>query len=90
MGDSGDSVPGVGGIGPKRALELVQAYGSAFDIAASIPIASKYKYIAALNEFGADNLLRNYKLMDLLTFCEEAIGPENCEIINETLKGYLN
>lgn len=90
QGDSGDNVPGVPGIGPKKALALVQEFGSAYDIIASIPIASKYKYIQALNEFGASALLRNYQLMDLLEFCEEAIGEDNCEIINTNLKEYFN
>ena len=31
----------------------------------------------------------SYKLMDLVTFCEEAIGTENCKQIDETLELYL-
>lgn len=89
MGDSGDNVPGVPGIGPKRALGLVQEYGDTYDIIASLPISSKYKYISALNEFGADNLMLNYKLMDLVSYCEEALGEENCEKINTLLGDYL-
>lgn len=89
MGDSGDNVPGVPGIGPKKAAALIQEYGSTYDIISSLPIASKYKYIANLNSFGADALLLNYKLMDLVTFCEEAIGEENCKKINEVLELYL-
>lgn len=90
MGDSGDNVRGVPGIGPKRAQQLVQEYGSTLDIASALPISSKYKYIAALNEFGAENLVLNYKLMDLVSFCEEAIGETNCENIDKMLKEYLN
>ena len=89
QGDSGDNVPGVPGIGPKKALALVQQYGSALDIAAALPIQSKYKHIQALNEFGAEAIERNYKLMDLVTFCEEAIGEENCRKIDEVLEAYL-
>ena len=89
MGDSGDNVLGVPGIGTKRALQLVQEYGSTYDIIAALPISSKYKYITALNEFGADNLILNYQLMDLVTFCEDAIGTENCLAINKILKDYL-
>lgn len=88
-GDSGDNVLGVPGIGPKRAVQLVQEYGSTYDIIAALPISSKYKYISALNEFGADNLMLNYKLMDLVTNCEEAIGEENCAHINSVLDEYL-
>lgn len=88
-GDSGDSIPGVPGIGPKKAQDLVSTYGSTYDIIASLPITSKYKYIANLNEFGADRLLLNYKLMDLVSYCEEALGEENCRIIDKKLEQYL-
>ena len=87
-GDSGDNVIGVPGIGPKRAVGLVNEYGSTYDIIASIPISGKYKYIEALNQC-KDQLELNYKLMDLVTFCEEAIGTENCKQIDETLELYL-
>jgi 5'-3' exonuclease len=87
-GDSGDNVFGVPGIGPKRAVGLVNEYGSTWDIIASIPIAGKYKYIQALNEC-KDQLELNYKLMDLVTYSEEAIGTENCKQIDEILENYL-
>lgn len=89
QGDAGDNVLGVPGIGPKKALALVQQYGSAYDIIDALPITSKYKYIQALNEFGAENLLLNYKLMDLVTHCEEAIGEENCKMIDTKMLAYL-
>ncbi len=89
-GDSGDNIPGVAGIGPKKAQALVSQYGSTWDIIANLPISSRYKYVQNLNEFGADNLMLNYQLMDLLEFCEEALGPTNCETINNTLKNYAN
>ena len=88
MGDSGDNVKGVEGIGPKRAAELVREFGSALDIVASLPIASKYKYIQSLNK-NADTIMLNYQLMDLVTFCEDAIGTENAAKIDETMKEYL-
>ena len=90
MGDSGDNVPGVPGIGPKRAVQLVQEYGSTYDIIAALPIASKYKYVTNLNDFGADNLMLNYQIMDLVTFSEDAVGAENCKKIDQILKDYLN
>lgn len=89
MGDSGDNVPGVPGIGPKKAASLVAEYGSTYDIIAALPISSKYKYIANLNAFGADALMLNYKLMDLVTFSEEAIGPDNVKELDFILKEYL-
>lgn len=87
-GDTGDNIKGVDGIGPKRALELVRQYGTAFDIAAAIPIQSKYKYIQSLNQC-KDLLLLNYQLMDLLTHCEEAIGAENKQEVDNLLESYL-
>lgn len=89
-GDSGDNIPGVDGIGPKRATALVETYGDAYDIIASLPISSKYKYIDSLNKFGAEALLRNYKLMDLVSYCEEAVGEDNCKDIDNRLEKYLN
>jgi DNA polymerase-1 len=87
-GDSGDNVFGVAGIGPKRAIGLVNEYGSTYDIIASIPISGRYKYIEALNQC-KDQLALNYKLMDLVTFSEDAIGLENCKQIDNLLELYL-
>ena len=84
-GDKGDNVPGIPGIGPKRAVDLMQQYGSVFDIYVSIPIEGKYKYIQSLNE-NAEQLLVNVELMDLVTYSEEAIGKDNIEIINREIK----
>lgn len=86
MGDSGDNVPGVVKIGPKTAQKLVDQYGSALDIAAHLPLPGKYVYIKNLNEFGQANLIRNYQLMDLVSFSDEAVGPENIEIIKNELQ----
>jgi len=75
-GDKGDNVPGIPGIGPKRAEQLIKEFGSAMDIYDAVPLSSKYKYIQELNA-NADQLLVNYELMDLITYCDEAIGAEN-------------
>jgi len=87
-GDSGDNVAGVPGIGPKRAVSLVTEYGSTWDIIASLPISGRYKYIEALNQF-KDQLILNYKLMDLVTHCSEALGDENCKQIDQIIETYL-
>lgn len=75
-GDKGDNVPGIEGIGPKRAEQLIREYGSAMDLYDVLPINSKYKFIQKLNE-NAEQLLINYELMDLLTYCDDAIGADN-------------
>jgi 5'-3' exonuclease len=83
-GDTGDNIDGVSGVGPKRSAELIRQYGSAFDIVAALPIQSKYKYVQALNSCG-EVILRNYQLMDLVSYCEEAIGEENVQYIDKVL-----
>ncbi len=83
-GDKGDNVPGVPGVGPKRAVQLMEQYGTVFDIYDACPIDGRYKYIQAVNE-NAEQLLMNVELMDLITYCEDAIGEENKEVINNTL-----
>ena len=88
-GDKGDNVPGIPGIGPKRAQQLIEQYGNAFSIYEATPIDSKYKYIQTLNE-NADQILTNYELMDLITFCDDAIGKANIADIESTINGYRN
>jgi 5'-3' exonuclease len=89
VGDPGDNILGVPGVGPKRASGLIEQYGSALDLYDACPISSKYKYIQSLNEH-ADRILLNLNLMDLLTFCDEAIGTENVSSIDSIVMEYMN
>lgn len=84
-GDKGDNVPGITGIGPKRAEQLIKDYGDAMTIYDNIPIAGKYKYIQELNA-NAEILLKNYELMDLITYCDDAIGEHNVLEIEGMMK----
>ena len=79
IGDKVDNIHGISGIGPKRAEGLLKEYGSAYDIYDSLPIKSTYKHIQELNS-NPEVILKNYELMDLLTFCEAAIGKGIPEI----------
>tara|TARA_Y100000389_G_scaffold186023_1_gene205997 strand:- start:210 stop:1052 length:843 start_codon:yes stop_codon:yes gene_type:complete len=88
-GDKGDNVAGIPGIGPKRATQLIQQYGDAMDIYGAVPIPSRYKYIQSLNE-NAEQLLVNYELMDLITYCDDAIGADNIEDIGRVINDYRN
>ena len=88
-GDKGDNVPGIPGIGPKRAVQLMEQYGNVFDIYDACPINDKYKYIQNLNEH-SEQLLMNVELMDLLTYSEEAIGESNKDIIDSEIMRYVN
>ncbi len=76
VGDKGDNIPGVAGVGPKRAAALIEQYGTVMDICDQIPLPGKYKYIEAVNAF-KDQLYTNIELMDLRTYCEEAVGKTN-------------
>ena len=80
-GDKGDNVPGVNGIGPKRASSLIADYGDVFDIMSSLPIESRYKFMQNLNEFGSDNLARNIELMDLTYDTDAQVLGKEQEII---------
>jgi DNA polymerase-1 len=83
-GDKGDNVPGIPGVGPKRAQTLIEEYGTALDLYDALPISGKYKYIQSLNE-NAEQLIQNYELMDLISFCDDAIGSENIKDIEAKL-----
>jgi 5'-3' exonuclease len=84
VGDKGDNIPGIPGIGDKRATDLILQYGSAMDIYDMLPVPSKYKYLQSLND-NAEVLLTNYQLMDLLTYCDEAIGEDNLSQVRKRL-----
>lgn len=90
-GDKGDNIDGVPGIGPKRATELLQQYGTAFDIYDALPIESRYKYIQSLNA-SKDLILKNYRMMDLISYCAEAIEHPGHSLleIDERVKEYIN
>ena len=90
-GDTGDNVPGISGIGPKRALSLIEQYGDLFDIYNACPIDSKYKFIQTLNE-NADRLLLNAELMDLESYSEQALieADMNLEDLSSQIQEYLN
>jgi 5'-3' exonuclease len=87
MGDAGDNVRGVEGIGPKRAHQLVEEWGTALDIVANLPIPSKLKYVKTLNDSG-DTIMLNYQLMDLVTYCVDALGS-NTQQIDNILQEYI-
>jgi len=90
-GDTGDNVPGIAGIGPKRAISLIEQYGDLFDIYNACPIDSKYKFIQSLNE-NADRLLLNAELMDLVSYSEQALieADMNLEDLSSQIREYLN
>jgi DNA polymerase-1 len=90
-GDTGDNIPGIAGIGPKRAVTLINDYGDLYDIYDTCPIDSKYKFIQSLNE-NVERLLLNAELMDLESYSEQALieADMNLEDLSSQIIGYLN
>jgi len=83
-GDKGDNVPGIPGIGPKRAQGLIEQFGDAMSVYDAVPLSGSYKYIQNVN-LHAEQILKNYELMDLITYCDEAVGVDNINDIEEKL-----
>ena len=76
-GDSGDNISGIPGVGPKRAITILENYGpTAWDVMDNIPLPGKAKYIQELNNFTRFGI--NYELMDLEMHCEQAIKEADC------------
>jgi len=86
MGDKGDNIIGINSVGPKRAQELIFNFGGVFDIIQNIPIPGKYKYLQEVNK-SKDLLELNMQLVDLLTYCEVAIGEANLPEIDKVFNG---
>lgn len=72
-GDTGDNIKGIDGIGPKRAADLVKEYKTLDNLISSLPIKGKAKYIQNLNA-GTETLLRNERLINLLSYGSEVIN----------------
>ena len=67
----------------------MEQYGNVFDIYDACPIDNRYKHIQNLNE-NSEQLLMNVELMDLVTYCGEAIGDTNKDIIDSEIMRYVN
>jgi len=83
QGDTGDNIKGISGIGPKRGYELLEKYDGINGLMDSLPLKGTAKYIQALNTEGPTTIPRNIQLMDLFSFCEEAIGHDNVKEVNK-------
>ena len=79
-GDTGDNIPGVMGVGPKRAVAILEKYGpTAMDVMDALPVAGTAKYIQELNKF-EDKILLNYELMDLVAYADTAVKDYKSQI----------
>ena len=66
VGDSSDNIPGVKGVGPKRATTLLEKYGNLETILERGPTEEKGKLAENLTEF-ADDARRSQTLVTLIT-----------------------
>lgn len=92
QGQKKDSVPGVDGVGKKKAYNILRQYGDILDIVDALPLPGKQKFIQKINE-GGEMFMLNLQLLDLLTFCDEAIAhpdPDNINKLEELVDGLRN
>jgi DNA polymerase-1 len=82
-GDKGDDIPGVAGVGPKRAQAIIEQYGDTFDIIANMPLPGTSKFIQNVNN-SKDIMLLGHQIMDLRSCYADAIG-EQMPILKEVL-----
>ena len=77
MGDSSDNIPGVAGVGPKTATELLTKFGSLDGVYENLADASIRPKLREKLEAGKENAYLSY---DLATICPEApidFAPED-------------
>lgn len=84
-----DNIKGVEGVGPKRAIALLEQYGDIFNIIDAIPIKSKLKYIAQLN-LSKELLLKNIELMDLESYHIFALKENSLIEIDNVIRKFLD
>lgn len=82
MGDLGDNIRGVEGIGTKRGYNILREYGNIFDILDAMPLPGKQVYIKKLNE-AEELLMRNMILVDLPSFCTDAIAAAGDDVLED-------
>lgn len=83
-GDQGDNINGVDGVGKARANQLFQVFGKIDSLLDSLPLPSSPSYYKSVNA-SRDILYRNLQLIDLVSFCRDALG-DNTEIIDKILE----
>lgn len=88
MGDMGDNIRGVEGIGEKRGYNLIREHGSVLDIIDALPLPGTQKFVQALNKSG-ELMERNLTLVDLPSFCGEAVAAAGQDIYDQFVKDIM-
>jgi len=90
QGDDGDNITGVAGIGDKRSLTIMQQYPDIHDLLNNLPLENKRNlaYINSINE-SKEIIERNLTLVDLRTYCKEALGASNASLIDQKMANLL-
>lgn len=88
MGDLGDNIRGVEGIGAKRGYNIIREFGNVLDIIDQLPLPGKQKYIQNLNA-SEELLFRNLILVDLPTYCVDAVAAVGQDVLDKFTKDIL-
>lgn len=88
MGDSSDNYPGVAGVGPKTATELIKEYESVKNIYKNIDkIKAKNPKLAEKLEKGKDNAFLAHQLATILTNAPFEYNFADCSVKNLDVEG---
>jgi len=89
MGDSSDNYPGVSGIGPKTAADLVREYQSVANIYKNLDkIKAKNPKLAEKLEKGKDNAMLAHQLATILTNAPFEYNFADCSLKNLDVAGF--
>lgn len=89
MGDSSDNYPGVSGIGPKTASNLISEYGSIENIYRNMArIKTKNPKLAQKLEMGRENAKLAHQLATILINAPFAYDFSDCDIKNLDVSGF--
>ena len=80
MGDSSDNIPGVPGVGPKTAMELLMKFGSLEGIYENLEDPSIRPKLREKLEAGKDSALLSYDLATIRTEAPIDFAPEDAQI----------
>jgi 5'-3' exonuclease len=92
QGDPGDNIPGVPGVGIKRAYSLIKEHGTLLELVDKLPLEGKQQFVKNVNAAGESFLLRNLMLVDLSAMASTAIihpDKENMITVNNFIKTNL-